>query len=159
MKIKTSIADAPISTEDAARLIGRSSRWVNLLFQKGYIKKNGDGLYTAAAVVEGFVKNLMEEKRATGHSAAVTELAATKARIAALKEATLRNELVPFGELLEFYAQSTSTLLSKLEGLPAAFTRDIKERRRLQKMIEGIRNEFAKWLRAQAAKLPEGESK
>jgi hypothetical protein len=157
MKMKTSIADTPISTEDAARLIGRTSRWVNLLFQKGYIKKNKDGLYTAAAVVEGYVKNIMEDKRHSAHSTAVADLAATKARIAAMNEARLKGDLVPTQAILDHAAETIGPFMSALSGLPAQFTRDRAERRRLEEMLNKIRNDYARTLRAKSEQLKKGE--
>lgn len=145
-----SIIDTPISLADAAKLIDKSQRWVNLLVANGYIKKTPNNKYTPREVAIGALRAAADDKKTTAHSSAVADLAATKARIAKMKEAQMRGELVNEAALLERVAGQLAKLGARLAAIPATFTRNLEERRRLEKLINEVRNDFARELQAHA---------
>src|SRR5580704_10942385 len=134
----TAIIDTPISLAEAARLIGKSARWINLLVQGGYIQKTPDNKYTPANVARGALRAALDDRKSTGHSAAIKDLAETKARIAKLKEEALAGTLVNLEEAGAEMDRLCAELFRRFDGLPAAFTRDLNDRKRLERMIAAI---------------------
>jgi hypothetical protein len=146
-KMKISPIDQPIGAEDAARLIGVTPSWLHALERKGLITKLGRGQYSPVNVVAGYVKSIADDRPATAHAVSVADLAATKARIAKLKAEELEGSLINKAAAWEHISQTVAEFFVDISSLPAAFTRDLPERRRLEQMINAIRNRFAKKVR------------
>jgi phage terminase Nu1 subunit (DNA packaging protein) len=66
-----------------------------------------------------------------------------RARETELRTARQELELVPTEEAVAYVQMVVGTLVSRLNGLPAQFTRDLDERRRLEAAIERIRADVA----------------
>ena len=118
----TAIIDKPISRADAAKLIGKSERWLIELVTKGYIKKTNDNKYTPREVATGALRAAADDKKTTDHSKAVAALAATRAKMAQLKLDQLAGTLINRPLMWEYVAELLGEFFAELTGLPAAFT-------------------------------------
>jgi hypothetical protein len=140
-----SILTTQISRSEAAQLIGKTPRWINKLEVAGFIKKTERGKYLAADVAQGYAQSLIVDRRSTTQSVAQTQL--TEARTVLLKQ---RNERES-GKWLEqavneIFKPSLLAFARSLDGVPAAFTRDLRERRKLEDLLGDARNAALKKL-------------
>lgn len=132
-----------MSTAQAAALLDLTERRVQQLAREGVIPKASHGRYPVAGAVRGYIGYLREEVRRSTETAAGAALKATRQAEIELRMAERQRELVPADELIAVTQLIVGTLISRISGLPAQFTRRPDERRRLESLIDAIRIEIA----------------
>ena len=135
--------DAALKTEQAASLIGVTDRYVRQLVQEGRIKRDANGVLTVFAVVSGYLEAKDREIEQIRLKAADNEVRRAKASLLNMSLAEKQRELVPRDETEEFVGLLIGEIVSRLQGLPARYTRDVSERRRLEDLISNVRGEVA----------------
>jgi hypothetical protein len=146
---KKSAGDAPeaqaqgLRIEQAAALIRVSVRRVQQLMQEGWIKRDAKGGLSVVAVVHGYLDAKDKEIEQIRLKAADNEVRRAKAREINIRIAEKERELVPRDEAEEFVQLLIGETVSRLQGLPARYTRDVNERRRLDQLTGEIRAEVA----------------
>jgi hypothetical protein len=125
---------AVISGVAAGRLIGRSASWVTRLSTSGWIPRV-DGGYRICDVVQGLIKYKDNEDRRANKSVAL-RLTELKVRKLELDNARRERELVPADDAIAVVDLVCGSIRTHLGGLPARYTRDLMERRRLGSEID-----------------------
>jgi hypothetical protein len=143
-----------ITVDQAARLIMVTDVWVRQLIKMGFIPKPVKGLVPLVAVVQGYIKFLKDEERRSSKSAADSRVRDARAKEIELRIAREQRELIPTEEALAICSNIVGHTMSRLTGLPAEFSRDLNERRRLEAAIDAIRVEVADLLREYRLALP-----
>ena len=84
---------------------------------------------------------------------AANKLIDAKVKLAELRALRLRESMFDVEAGLAYMAEVVGSLLSGLAGIPAEFTRDLAERRRLDAIIVRHRNEFCATIEKRIAEL------
>jgi hypothetical protein len=140
------LLDIRISPSVGARLLGLSKPAVDFAEKKGAFSRGSDGRYLLPDFIRGYIL-MVRNGRGSDRKAAQEKLINTRIKEAELKLAERTAELVPKTQAFDTFTELTSSLIGKFDGLPAQFTRNLIERRKLQKLINEIRNEWAVELR------------
>ncbi|WP_412506795.1 hypothetical protein [Roseovarius sp. SYSU LYC5161] len=126
-----------ITVDQAAVLLGRSRRWVYNLVQGGYIEKASTGKYTVVAVVRGAVAYFDDQIAKNQKTAAASRATDARTREIELRIKERSRELIPLEDARAELADWSSAVRAEFQGLPARYTRDMKERRSLEQEIDG----------------------
>lgn len=154
---KTSEPAGTISTSQAAKLLMVSEMWVGKLHKMEYIPKAGRGKWNLVAVVQGYIRFLKDEDRRSSKSAAQSRITDIKAARLEMQMQADRRELVPLDDARLVLDTAASLMQSNLMAVPAKFTRDVKERRRLEAMIAEALGKIADGMDKKAAALTTGD--
>jgi hypothetical protein len=138
-----------LPAETAAKLIMITPRHLRRLSADGWIPKP----YTVPGVVQGYIRfrddaDKRKTMQATQSRANEARAAQMEFKLAAEQRHFVRTEIAA-GMVQDVFGP----LRSELEGLPAAFTRDLAERKRLEEMIGRAINAAADRARETAAAL------
>ena len=128
---------------DAGARMGTSSQWVLELIKQGYVNRAPGGGVVLAEAMAGYIKWLKDEQRRSTKTAGDTRVRDARAREIELRTARDEQELIPTEEAVAYAQMVVGALVSRLNGLPAQYTRDLDERRKLEATIDGIREEVA----------------
>lgn len=131
-----------ITAEVAAALIRVTSRRLRQLTAEGWVKKEA-GQYTIRGVVHGYLDFLDSVREKAAKSAADNRVRDARAREIELRTAREESELVPTEEAVAYTQAVVGALISRMDGLPAQITRDLDERRRIEAMLDRIREDVA----------------
>lgn len=154
---KTSEPAGTISTSQAAKLLMVSEMWIGKLHKMEYIPKAGRGKWNLVAVVQGYIRFLKDEDRRSSKSAAQSRITDIKAARLEMQMQADRRELVPLDDARLVLDTAASLMQSNLMAVPAKFTRDVKERRRLEAMIAEALGKIADDIDKKAASLTTGD--
>ena len=126
----------------AAKHLDVSRPWLAKLVEEGVIQQLEGGTYDLDDCRVRYIQHLRQRRTSGKHDGLIE----ARTSLADLRAAKMRGSLVPKQAAWEHSARTAGRLLMLLEGLPAAFTRDLKERRRLKELIDNIRRDFTKSL-------------
>jgi hypothetical protein len=132
-----------IKVEQAAALIRVSVRRIQQLMQEGWIKRTPGGVLTGVAVVHGYLDFQEDATKRLMAKFADNEVRRAKAKEINIRIAEKERELVPRDEAEGFVQLLIGGVVSLLQGLPARFTRDVNERKRLEHLVSDVRAEVA----------------
>jgi hypothetical protein len=132
-----------LKIEQAAGLLRLSVRRINQLIQEGWIKRDGNGALTIIGAVHGYLDFKDEEIRRIQLKAADNEVRRAKAKEINLRTAKQERELIPRDETEALLQLLLGEVVSRLQGLPARYTRDVNERKQLETLIASVRAEVA----------------
>jgi hypothetical protein len=136
-------ASGTIPMAQAALLLMISDERVRQLQRGGYIPRAEKGRVPLVGAVQGYIRFLKDEERRSQRTAAESRVRDARAREIELRTARDEQELIPAEEAVAYAQEVFGQLVSRLNGLPAQFTRDLDERRRLEAAIDDIRTEVA----------------
>jgi phage terminase Nu1 subunit (DNA packaging protein) len=145
-----------ISVQQAATLLNRSVRWVQNLVTDGYIQKEGYGRYSVVAVVRGAMAYMDDMVEKSNKSAAASRATDARTREIELRIAERRRDLIPQEDARAVVGEMAAMVKAEFSGLPARYTRDMAERRRLEQEIDGSFERIAAAARAAGAALATG---
>lgn len=146
-----SILTTPLALNLSAEILGISEVQVASLARSGWIPKKPDG-YLITDLVQGYVRSRLEAGQKEQKEQAA-ELGKLKVEEKRMELEVARGKLVDFADVVAAEDEHIGALFSDLEGVPAAYTRDLKERRRLMGLLDAARNAWAARLRARAARV------
>jgi hypothetical protein len=132
-----------VTAAEAGARMGTSQQWVLELIKQGYVNRAPGGGVVLAEAMAGYIKWLKDDQRRATKSGAESRVRDARAREIELRTARDEQELIPTEEAVAYAQTVVGALVSRLNGLPAQFTRDLDERRRLEAAIDGIRQEVA----------------
>src|SRR5262249_28876499 len=119
--------DTVVSAAVLATMFGMSRVQIhNKLEPEGSVTRVGKG-YHLVKSVNGYISKL--RSRTTAKVTSTSPLQETKVRAIELRIAQTRRELMDMNEVLSARDEFLGTQRADLDGLPAAFTRDLDERR------------------------------
>ena len=155
---KISLADVVINLSEAGRLIGKSQPWVNKLVKDGFIKRTARGLYSPAAVAQGYAASLIEQRKKASRTGTLSLVQAARAREIDLPIARAESKLITTEEMLETVDEIIGMLKADCDGVPASVTRDQILRRLIESALDAIFTRAADRLEQKAHDLSAGGS-
>ncbi len=126
-----------VTVKRAAQLFGRTSRWLQTLAAAAYIAKPERGRYSLAAVCKGVADYYDAQLDKASKSAVATKATDARTREIELRIAERRRELIPVEEAKAVVMEFGALVRAEFGALPARFTRDMDERRRLEQEVHG----------------------
>lgn len=145
-----------ITTSQAAKLLMVSEVWIGKLHKMEYVPKAGRGKWNLVAVVQGYIRFLKDEDRRSSKSASHSRITDIKAERLEMQMKAERRELVPFDDTRLVLDTAAGLMQSTLMAIPAKFTRDIAERRRLEALIVEALGGIADGIEKKADALKKG---
>lgn len=127
-----------ITVESAAKLLLKTPRHVQRLTKEGWIKKADDGRYTVISVVQGYIKWRDDAERRRTQSASRAAVDDVKTKLLQLRLDSESKKLIPMEEAFAALDFIAGTLKSEFLGFPAAITRDLALRNKLEEGINAI---------------------
>jgi hypothetical protein len=126
-----------LTVNQAAALCGRSTQWVHQLTKGGFIAKEAHGSYTLVSLVRGVIAYYDDLQTKSSKTASASRATDARTREVELRIKERSRELIQIEDAKAEIAEWTSAFRAELQGLPARFTRDMTERRRLEQEIDG----------------------
>lgn len=146
-----------ISAEQAAQLVELSTERLRQLVKEGFIPPPPKrGFYTLVGVVRGCLNFYRDTERRATKVAAESKVRDARAREIELRIAEREGRVIDLEDTQDVFMHMTGLLRSTLSGIPAAYTRDLAERRRLEALITHAIDQFCGGLEAQIAALQGG---
>lgn len=145
-----------ITTTQAAKLLMVSEAWIGKLHKMEYVPKAGRGKWNLVSVVQGYIRFLKDEDRRSSKSASHSRMTDIKAERLEMQMKAERRELVPFDDTRLVLDTAAGLMQSTLMAVPAKFTRDIAERRRLEALIVEALGTVADGIEKKADALKKG---
>lgn len=137
-------ADTLVSVPVLALVLGMSERRVAQCVAENIIPPPvAKGKYLLVASVNAYIAWQRDDQRRHTKSAAQSRVADARAREIEIRTAERERELIPLTDALAHTNEVIGGMVARLEGLPAAFTRDLGERRKLETLIDAIRTDVA----------------
>ena len=138
-----SILPENASASDIAELFGVSPRRVRQLAAEKQIRPARRGEFPLAPLCMAFLKQAAKSDADADERKARAAQAAARARQLQIRNAREERELIPTEEAVAYTRAVVGALISRMNGLPAQITRDHVERRRIEDMLDRIREEVA----------------
>ena len=139
------ILSAKVSATAAAKLIGVPPVSLVKVQNEGLIKPEVDGFYVVGKFLRDWIA-YMKLSKSSVRADDDSKIRKMKIRAMELEEAEKKGELIIFPDYREWNLSKVGRLAAMLASLPSRYTRDLPERKRLQKMIEDIFDQFHKEL-------------
>lgn len=149
------LRERPMSTVAAGQEIGVTGQFIRQLIGEGAIKKHGRNV-RLIEVLKGYIGWLKDDARRNSKSASATRVADARALEIEIRTAERRRELIPVEDAQAAMDAVVGRCLTEMVGLPASYTRDIAERRRLEEKMDGCRARIAASLRNTSEALVSG---
>ena len=125
-----------LSLQQTATLLDRSISWVQKLVSEGYIARAGTNQYSLVAIVRGllaYYEDLLEKSNKVAAASRATD---ARTREIELRIAERRKELIPVEDAKAVVMEFGTIVRAEFTGLPARYTRDIAERRKLEQEVD-----------------------
>lgn len=126
-----------LTINQAAALFGRSTQWVHQLVNAGFITKEAKNQYTLVALARGVVAYYEDLQTKNTKTASASRATDARTREVELRIKERSRELIPLEDARAVIGEMAATVRAEFQGLPARFTRDMQERRRLEQEIDG----------------------
>jgi phage terminase Nu1 subunit (DNA packaging protein) len=136
-------AAGTIAIDVAAKLLMVTPEWVRRLTKDGWITKTERGRYRVVDVVQGYIRFLKDEARRATKTASHTRLQEIRARKEELAVAQTERELIPLTEAMTLVDEVAGAVASRVNAIPARFTRNIEQRAALQREVDEALAEVA----------------
>ena len=146
-----------ITTQQAAKLLMCTEAWIGKLHKMEYFPKVGRGKWNLVAVVQGNIRFMKDEDRRSSKSASAARGRDVKTEMLEMQMQEKRRELVPLDDTRLVLDTAASLVQSQMMAVPAKFTREIAERRRLEKLIAEALGTVADGIEKKAAALKAGD--
>lgn len=125
------------SVSEAAELTGRSVQWIYQLAKAGHIAKEGRGRYPISGLLKGVIAYYEQLLEKASQSAAASKATDARTREIELRIAERRRELIAADEARAVIMEFGAMVRAEFGALPARFTRDMDERRKLEQEVHG----------------------
>lgn len=140
-KAKSKAAPAPapgiIGTQTAAALLMVTPEWIRRLTVQGWIAKVAKDQYRVQDVVQGYIRFLKDAERRSSKSASHSRVQDARAREIELRVAREESRIVDIEDVNAAVGDIVGAFRSELAGLPASCTRDLEQRRVIEKNLNG----------------------
>ena len=131
------------AASEIAGLFGVSPRRVRQLAAEQHIRPVRRGEYPLSPLCLAFLKQAAADDAGADERKARAAMAAARARQIAIRNAREEGELIPTAEAVAYAQAVVGALISQMNGLPARLTRDPRERRKIEAVLDEIRNRVA----------------
>ncbi|MGB5102038.1 MAG: hypothetical protein WBO04_01800 [Steroidobacteraceae bacterium] len=142
-----------LSAEAMAALCGFGQEMLRKLERAGVFSKLARDRYSPPDVIAGVLAHMRDEERRSTKSAEARRVLEARAREIEVRTAVRTGNLIDMDTLCEHFAMIIGTFRSELGGVPAAATRDLSMRARIEAPLEdaitrardSFANESRKW--------------
>lgn len=145
-----------ISFEVAGRLLMIGPDRIRQLVKAGYISKVRPAHTTIVSAVQGYIRFLKDEDRKNTQKGAAGKATEARTREIELRIAERKRDLIPQEDAKAAVTQLAATVKAEFTGLPARWTRDMAERRRLEQEIDASFERIADALESAKTALATG---
>jgi hypothetical protein len=135
------------------QLLMLSRQRVDQLVASGHIKKVGRGEYSLVDAVQGYIRFLRDEAHQKTMTAADSRVRDARARDIEVRTAQRLSRLVPLSVYDEMIDGFAGVVRSEFAGLPATCTRNLIERRIIERETNARLRRIAEYAMAQAIRL------
>lgn len=125
-----------MTVAQAAAMCQKSVRWVQNLTSAGWIAQEKRGEYIPINVVRGAIAYYEDKIAQNSKAAAASRATDARTREIEMRMAERARKLVPIEDSMSILAEVVQMTRAEFGGLPARYTRDMAERRRLEKEID-----------------------
>lgn len=141
-----------LTAEQIAKLCDRHVGWVYELRKRGHLPK-GHQKTNVVHVVRGVMSYYEELQQKSARKEAA--MSATRARTEEInfRLAQRRKELIHAEDARATFIDLVSMVVAEMASIPAAFTRDLDERQRLEEIINGARERLSSECEAKSTAL------
>lgn len=144
MKKKPETIPEAASADALATLLDVTPRRVRQLASEAHIEPLARGLWPVGAVIRAAVTAAGREREGSSERDARAALMRARAREIEIRTAEREGELIPTDEAVAYTQSVVGALISRMNGLPAQITRDARERRKIEAILDEIRSDVAK---------------
>ena len=150
---KTTAIPDEVSIDDFAKLVGVTQRTVRNYVQEGTVTSGGRG----KVLLNPSIRNLIDAAKVARPDSQLDKARAraldARTRAQEIKTAREEGRLMEFDEAMALVEDLTGLFVSAIESVPARFTRDMKVRLNLEKVVFDVREEVSKEMAKRADEL------
>lgn len=132
-----------ITRKEAAEITGRSVQWITNLTNEGFLTRVGRGQYEIGPFLKGIVGYFESRIKASADADVATAAIAARTREIELRTAQRLSELIAVDDVLEVITQMTAIFRAELLALPADYTSDPDEQRKMQAEVDATLKRIA----------------
>jgi phage terminase Nu1 subunit (DNA packaging protein) len=126
-----------VSAVALGRHLDVSAQWIGKLVKAGVLTKLPDGAFDLDKSRVRYIRHLRDEVRRGGQTDATARAQEARARQLELKLAKEEGELLELTAVEEVMGDIIATFNSELIGVPAACSRDLEARDRIEEAVNG----------------------
>jgi len=126
-----------LSVGQVAQFCDRSTQWIQQRNKEGFIVKEAHGRYKLVSVVRGVIAYYEDLQAKNNKSAAANRATDARTREIELRIKERSRDLIPVEDARAVVGEMAAAVRSEFQGVPARYTRDMQERRRLEQEIDG----------------------
>jgi hypothetical protein len=139
-----------------AQVFGVTTARISQLVNGGWFTAVARGTYDLAEACAGYIKFLRDDERRSTKSAADSRMRDAKAREIEIRTMQRLSRLVPLDAYDEMIDNISGIVRSEFAGLAAACTRDLTQRRMIEREVNARLRRIAEYAMAQAIRLEAG---
>ncbi|WP_421983357.1 hypothetical protein [Roseibium sp.] len=133
---QNSIGPVILTAKGMHTFLGLKSVWFHKLVKDGVLPKVGTGAYDPMDVTQAYIEHIKDGATRQAASSSLDDLRDLKAREIKLNMAKKDRELISMDEALAVIEEITGQFASYLSGLPAEITGVVRERQRIDAIID-----------------------
>ena len=126
-----------LTVNQVAALCGRSTQWVHQLVKDGFVQKQAKNQYTLVSVVRGVIAYYEDLQTKNSKTASASRATDARTREIELRIAERRRELISVEDAKAVVLEFGAIVRAEFNALPARYTRDMTERRKLEQEVDG----------------------
>jgi hypothetical protein len=150
------LADVVISTKLACVLLKLTQPRLSQLEAAGWITRVAPGRWRLLDLVQGYVASLKDDTKRSSQTATLSRVQEARAKEIEARTARDAGQTIAMSDALELVDVVVGGLKADLDGLPARFTRDMVERRKLEAEVNDVLTRCADRLDEEADDLNAG---
>jgi len=136
--------DSNVSAAVMAEALGVTTRHLARMAKDGVIKKEARSKYNFKKCLADYISFLKEENKSQTRNASENRLRDARAKEVELRIAVTDRTVISLHEAEDIVDKMAGIYLQSILGLPAAITRNIDERKRIEKICDRSREKIAK---------------
>jgi hypothetical protein len=126
-----------LTVHQVASLCGRSTQWVHQLAKAGFLQKQGKNEYALVGVVRGVIAYYEDLQAKNSKTAAANRATEARTREIELRIRERQRDLIPMEDAKAVVGEMAALVRAEFQGLPARYTREMQDRRKLEQEIDG----------------------
>lgn len=132
-----------VDVNTLAQLIGVTPRQIQIVAKEGYYEAERRGQWPLVASVRGYVRYLHDQVAGARKNTHENRLRDARAKEVEVRTARLDRTVIDLSEAHDVYDEIAGAYLASLEGLPARLTRNVRERERIQRVVDAERQRLS----------------
>ncbi len=152
-----SIKSQLISLADAMSLTGFTKVTIGKLVADGFLTREGRGVFRLGDLVQAVMNHLRAQKKNAAQTVETKRIQTARAEEIEQRTRRAADQLWEQEDVFAFVDKYSWMLLRKIEGMPAALTRDLELRKKMEDWLNVMRTEFVEELKKDAEIARRGE--